>query len=255
MGNSVLKLVTLIICFFFFQNIKAQETHLMIRAKAKDAKFIGSSIGGARILVKNSLTGEILAEGTTRGSTGNTDKIMKQDWKRGKNLSEENTAGFEAVLNIENPLFVTIEAYAPFNKKQARVMSSTQMWVIPGKDISGDGVVLEIPGFTVDIISPQTHERISEDTEVEIMANIVMMCGCPVTENGIWDSTQYEIKALLTSEDGKTSEVKLNATDKASTFSAKTKLSKGLYEVLVYAFDPVSGNIGVDKTNIIVSQD
>ncbi len=253
MKNSVLKFATFVVCFFFFQDINAQETHLMIRAKAKDAKFIGSSIGGAKILVKNSLSGEILSEGITKGSTGNTDKIMKQDWKRKEDLSDENTAGFEAILDIKEPLFVTIEAYAPFNKKQSRVMSSTQLWLIPGKDILGDGVVLEIPGFTVDIISPQTHEGISENTEVEIKANVVMMCGCPVTENGIWDATQYEIKALITNAEGKSFELELNVTDKASTFSAKTKLTKGLYEVLIYAFDPVSGNTGVDKTNFIVN--
>ena len=99
----------------------------MIRAKAKDAKFIGSSIGGAKILVKDALTDEILAEGITKGSTGNTDKIMKQDWKRYQNLSEESTAGFEATLNITEPTFVTIEAYGPINKKQAVIQSSTQI--------------------------------------------------------------------------------------------------------------------------------
>ena len=137
-------------------NLFAQETNVMIRAKAKDAKFIGTSIGGAKILVKDALTGEILAEGITEGSTGNTDKIMQQDWKRSEQLTDENTAGFKAVLDIQAPKFITVEAYAPINKKQAEVMSSTQLWVIPGKDITGDGVVLDIPGFVVDILSPQT---------------------------------------------------------------------------------------------------
>ena len=36
-------------------------TRLTVRAKAKDAKFVGSSIGGALILVKNAQTGELLA--------------------------------------------------------------------------------------------------------------------------------------------------------------------------------------------------
>ena len=65
----------------------------MIRAKANDAKFIGSSIGGAKIIVRDAVTGEILDQGMTSGSTGNTDKLMKQPQERGKALSEENTAG------------------------------------------------------------------------------------------------------------------------------------------------------------------
>lgn len=225
----------------------------MIRAKAKDAKFIGSSIGGAKILVKDAVTGEILAEGITSGSTGNTDKIMKQDWKRSEQLSDDKTAGFNASLNIEAPRFVTIEAYAPINKKQAEVMSSTQLWVIPGKDITGDGVVLDIPGFVVDILSPQTHERIASSENIELKANIVMMCGCPITKDGIWDANQYEVKAVLKSAEGVSKEIAMNQKDKASTFVSDVTLEKGLYEVLIYAYDPVTGNTGLDKTNIIVN--
>lgn len=236
----------------FCQGLLAQETTVMIRAKAKDAKFIGSSIGGAKVIVRNSLTNEILDQGTTQGSTGNTDKIMKQDWKRGAELSEDDTAGFQAHLDIDEPQFVTIEVYSPLNKKQATVLSSTQLWVIPGKNITGDGIVVEIPGFVVDILSPQTHEAISSENAIEIKANIVMMCGCPVTKGGIWDSEGYEIKAMIKGENEKLSEFSLEQTDKPSTFSAETKLKPGLYEVVVYAFDPKTGNTGVDKTNIIV---
>ena len=225
----------------------------MVRAKAKDAKFIGTSIGGARILVKDALTGEILADGLTTGSTGNTDKIMKQDWKRSENLSDAETAGFNASLDIDEPTFVTIEVYAPVNKKQAEVMSSTQLWVIPGKDITGDGVVLEVPGFVVDILSPQTHERIASKDIIELKANIVMMCGCPVTKDGIWDANQYEVKAIVTNSEGSSKEFTLDQKDKPSTFNAKMNLEKGLYEVMVYAYDPVTGNTGLDKTNIIVN--
>ncbi|GAA4320126.1 hypothetical protein GCM10023115_46960 [Pontixanthobacter gangjinensis] len=225
----------------------------MIRAKAKDAKFIGSSIGGAHILVKDDLTGEVLAEGITTGSTGNTDKIMKQNWKRNSTLSDNETAGFNAKLDIEQPTFVTVEAYAPINKKQATVLSSTQLWVIPGKHITGDGLVLEIPGFVVDIISPQTHERIASSNDIELLANVVMMCGCPVTEGGIWDANQYEVTAIVTSEEGIAKEIEMVQKDKPSTFSAEMKLEKGLYEILIYAYDPETGNTGLDKTNIIIN--
>ena len=234
-------------------NISAQETNIMIRAKAKDAKFIGSSIGGAKILVKDALTGEILAEGLTLGSTGNTEKIMKQDWKRNENLSDENTAGFNAVLDIKEPKFITVEAYAPVSKKQSVVKSSTQLWVIPGKDISGDGVVLEIPGFVVDILSPQTHERIDASENIQLKANVVMMCGCPVTEGGTWDASQYEVVAMLKNSENNTTKVTMSITEKPSTFEADINLEKGLYEVLIYAYDPITGNTGVDKTNIIVN--
>lgn len=231
----------------------AQETSVMIRVQSKDAKFIGTSIGGAKILIKEANTEKILAEGITSGSTGNTDLIMKEPRSRGKRITDEETAGFKAVLNIDKPVFVTIEAIAPFNKKQAAIKSSTQLWIIPGKDITGEGIVLEVPGFVVDILSPQTHERISSKNEIEIKANVVMMCGCPVTKDGIWDAGQYEVKAIVLAEGGARRELELQISEKPSTFIGKISLSPGNYTITVYAFDPVAGNTGLDQTNIIVN--
>ena len=69
----------LFITALLFSNlmISATETKVMIRAKARDAKFIGTSLGGAHVIVRNKLNRQILAEGNTTGSTGNTDLIMK----------------------------------------------------------------------------------------------------------------------------------------------------------------------------------
>jgi len=241
------------VLLFSFGSLSAQETTVMVRALAKDAKFIGSSIGGAKIIVRNAETGEILDQGFTSGSTGDTKLILKTPQKRYDRLSDEKTAGFKAELNIEEPTFIKVEAIAPFNKKQARVVSSTQLWVIPGKNITGDGLILEVPGFVVDILSPQTHERIKSSEEVSLKANIVMMCGCPVTEDGTWDANQYEVKAIIEAEGKESREIALKPTEKSSTFSANTNLDKGLYTLTVYAFDPITGNTGVDKTNIIIN--
>ncbi|MGY5850617.1 hypothetical protein [Salegentibacter sp. F14] len=231
----------------------AQETKIMIRALANDAKFIGTSMGGARIIVKDVETGSILDEGLTTGSTGDTEAILLSPAKRYKEITTAQTAGYLASLNVKKPTFVSIEAQGPMNKKQAKVLASTQLWVIPGKDITGDGIILKIPGFVIDILSPQTHETISAETEVEIKANIVMMCGCPVTQGGTWDASGYEIKALISSQGEEQKEINLNPTDKESTFSHTLKLEKGEYEITVYAYDPKTGNTGLDKVNILVN--
>ena len=241
------------VLLFCFGSLTAQETTVMVRALAKDAKFIGSSIGGAKIIVRNAETGTILDQGFTSGSTGDTKLILKTPQERYDSLTDEETAGFKAELDITEPTFIEIEAHAPFNKKQARVVSSTQLWVIPGKNITGDGVVLEVPGFVVDILSPQTHERIKSSEVVSLKANIVMMCGCPVTEGGTWDANQYEVKAILDAEGKQSREISLESTEKSSTFAAEANLDKGYYTITVYAFDPVTGNTGVDKTNIIIN--
>ena len=230
----------------------AQETKVMVRAQSKDAKFIGTSMGGAKVIIRDATTGEILAEGVTEGSTGDTDKIMKEPRTRNTSLTDENTAGFLAELDIKEPVFVTVEVLAPANQNLSRVTASTQVWVIPGKHITGDGVVIEIPGFAVDILSPQTHERIPAGQEVEISANVVMMCGCPITADGLWDANQYEITAIVDGEGEDSREIDLKIQEKPSTFSGKVSLTPGNYEVTVYAYDPVTGNTGLDRTNIII---
>lgn len=193
-----------------------------------------------------------MAEGITQGSTGNTEIIMNQPHQRREDISDNETAGFLAKLDIKEPTFVTIEATGPINAKQATAKSSTQVWVIPERDILGDGIVLEIPGFIVDILSPQRHQRISENNSIEIKTNIVMMCGCPVTPGGIWNAEDYEVKAVLKNGEGEKTSLTMEYAGQPNTFSADFEGKPGLYEISVLVHDAKTGNTGVDKTNIII---
>lgn len=95
---------------------EAFETKLIIRAKSKDAKFIGTKMGGALIVIKDSETGKILAEGLTAGGTGNTRKIMINPIKRFRKFAD-GSAMFETSIDIEEPKLITIEVDAPYISK------------------------------------------------------------------------------------------------------------------------------------------
>ena len=236
-------------------SLQAQETKVVVRAKAKDAKFIGSSIGGALIMIKDANTGELLAKGLTTGSTGNTTKIMKEAHVRHQGITEASTAKFETSLNIDQPTFVTIEVMAPANAIQSQVKAQTQVWLIPGKHMDGEGIMIEIPGFVIDVLSPQRHAKItlSNQKEIEIRANIEMMCGCPITKGGTWDSDQMEVQALVKIDGEIDQSIPLNITETASTFAASLSLEKtGNYEIIITAINATSGNTGVAKMNFIV---
>lgn len=229
------------------------QTKIVVRAKAKDAKFIGSSIGGAKVVIKDAITGRILDEGFTSGSTGNTETIMKKPHERHARLSDAGTAKFEGNIHIETPQFVEIKIYAPFNKKQATVKASTQLWVIPGEDISGDGIIIEIPGLIVDVLSPQTHESLKNPSVIDITANVVMMCGCPISKGGLWDADEYTVNAIIRKDGKMYKTVPLHITKKDNTFATVVPQPEpGLYEFTVYAFHKKTGNSGVDKVNIII---
>lgn len=251
-----LKWLLAIAVFQFSATMAAAETvptEIVVRAKAKDAKFIGTSIGGAMVRIRDAESGEILAEGLTRGSTGNTEIIMEKPRGRYDAIGE-GAAKFEAKLDISEPVFLTVEVLAPYIKKQARVLAQTQTWLVPGKPIGGDGLVVEIPGMVVDVLSPQTHFYTTADkSPFEIRANVVMMCGCPLTDGGLWDGSQIEVAAIVKKDGEPFRTVPLKMQDTMNTFSAPlATAAPGVYEILVYAYDPKTGNTGVDRVSFIV---
>lgn len=252
MKNTFSILLLLLISY----SAMATETKIVVRAKAKDAKFIGSSLGGAYVIIRNKVNNQILAEGKTSGSTGNTNLIMKVPRERGNTIVDEHTAKFLATIDINEPTFVNIEVVSPINNKQASAKTSTELWLIPGKHILGDGIILEIPGFIIDILKPRTHHYIAlddiKDKPFKIQANIVMMCGCTINKGGLWDSDQMEVKGILKKNGSffKEIEMSLIATN---LFDGDVSIqASGQYELILYAYNPKSGNTGVDKVNYVV---
>ncbi|MFP3833756.1 hypothetical protein [Chryseobacterium sp. SIMBA_028] len=248
----------ILITTLFFSNlmISATETKVMIRAKAKDAKFIGSSLGGAHIIVRNKLNQQILAEGNTTGTTGNTDLIMKTPKVRGNSIIDDQTGGFLATIDIDEPTFVNIEVISPLNSKQAQAVVSTELWLIPGKNILGEGITLEIPGYIIDILKPRTHQYIGlktiKDKPFLFQANIVMMCGCVIEKGGVWNSDEIEVKGIL-KKDGKfVKNIDLSLVSTNLFEGSHIINTAGNYELILYAYHEKTGNTGVDKVNYVV---
>jgi hypothetical protein len=251
-------LIMLVLLIFIGVVSEGAQTRITIRAKARDAKFIGTTMGGALVVIKDSETGEVLAKGLTSGGTGNTKKIMSDPIQRGVPISDNTTAKFETTLDITEPKLVTVEVYAPYGQRQSMTKNTFQLWVIPGKDISGEGIIVDIPGFSVAVLTPQAHEILkltSGKIKVPIRANVVMMCGCPITPNGIWDANKYEVKAIVKFNGAISDVIPLAFAGKTSTFEGTLDVTReGTYEAIVYSFDPTTGNAGVAKTTFLVDK-
>lgn len=158
--------------------LHATPTTVVVRALARDAKFIGSSIGGAQVIIRNVANGEILAEGKTSGSTGNTKALMSQAHTRYGSLADARSAKFETVIDIDEPTLINIEVSAPLAQRQAMVTATKQLWLIPGKDILGDGIIMEMHGFALDVLKPRTHEMLQltgKALSIPIEVNLVML--------------------------------------------------------------------------------
>lgn len=154
------------------------ETIVMVRARTKDAKFIGTSMGGAQVVIRKADSGEVLASGLTSGGTGDTRRIMIDPLVRGARLTDASTAGFEARLDLSEPTFVTVEVSGPMGQLQSVAKATVQTWLIPGRNVTGDGLMVEIPGFAVHVAAPRANEVVALDggkARVPLVANVVMM--------------------------------------------------------------------------------
>lgn len=234
----------------------AQTTKIIVRAKAKDAKFLPATLG-VHVTVRNNLTGEVMAKGMAVGGSGNTNHIMADAIKRGQLLADEGTSKFEALLDLTEPTFVDIEVIASVNRRNGTKKITTQTWLIPGKDILGDGIVVEVPGFIIDILSPTTQQytRLSaiKDGKMLLKASITMACGCVISKGGTWDSEAFTINAIVKHNGKRIDEIPLKITGVWNNFEALLPVAaKGDYEVHVYAYDPKTGNTGLDRINFTI---
>jgi hypothetical protein len=159
---------------FLYGISEAVPTKLVVKAKSKDAKFVGTKMGGALVTIKDSNTGKVLAKGLTAGSTGNTGKIMIQPKTRFGTISD-GAAKFETSIDINEPTLITIDVDAPLVTKPDMIRSSTQMWLIPGKDITGEGIIIEIPGFSVVARAPEKISMTDNKAVIPFQSQIVMI--------------------------------------------------------------------------------
>ncbi len=221
----------------------ATETNITIRAKAVDAKFIGSSVGGLRVIVTDAETDEILDTGWIRGSTGSTDTIIKNPVARGQSITDENTARFVAKVDISSPRLLKFTVIGPYAYRQSLQEASVTSWIIPGKDIMGDGIILNMPGFIID-----TWTSVMEGGIVQIFADSAMLCGCKISPNTEWNPRNFEAKAIIMRDGEKITEVDLPFTGPIAIFSGETTIAQpGHYKVIAYIIDQKTGNVGVDR--------
>lgn len=166
------------IFFTLAQSFSAEKipTKIIVRVTSKDAKVIGSGVGGALVRVKNLETGEILAQGKQEGGTGDTDRIMVQPHKRGEILYGTPDAGFfQAEIPLEKPTQVEIYTEAPLAYPQAIQKGSKTLTLIPGKDILREGVIIELNGLIVNILSPSPKESLKKGETVLVRADVRML--------------------------------------------------------------------------------
>jgi hypothetical protein len=232
-------------------------TDITVRVLSRDAKFVGSGMGGASVILRDADSGEVLARGVTSGATGDTAKVMHDGRGRRALMADADSAAFKATLDLAEPRRITAEVFGPRSEGASGHAASATQWVVPGKHLSGgDGWVIELPGFVVDILRPPGQNiRLAEGERLAIDAQVVMMCGCPTEPGGRWNADEYEIGLMLQrAGDGEAViEMPMDYAGRSSHFRAEVAIPEpGPYTVTVYAWHPRTGNTGVDRSSVII---
>ena len=230
------------------------ETKIMIRAIARDAKVIGEHVGGARITVRDVSTGKILAEGMQKAGTGDTDIIMKKPRVRGATVyGTPDASGFLAVLNLDHPTVVEVSAEGPLGSPQATQRTTKTLLLVPGEDVLGEGILLEIHGFIVKALVPQTDAQIKVGSEFEVRATVTMSCGCPIEPGGLWDANKIRVVARIVREGKIETEIPMQYAGVVNTFKGDVPVtSPGQIELQLLAMDPENANFGLTKRNLTI---
>ena len=226
---------------FLASAVMAEPTHVMVRAQAQDAKFIGDHMGGVQITLSDAQTGKVLAKGLIKGGTGDTARIMKTPKVRSMQITDGETAGFQATLDLSEPTLVRVDAAGPLGKPASTIKVSSTLWVIPGRDIVGDGLVLTFPGL---VVEPTANA--DADGLLHLHAKISPMCGCPIDASGLWDAANYSVRATVLQGGKPLQEVNLAFTGQTGEYAAALPTpAKGQYRVRFVATDTKTSNAGV----------
>ena len=230
-------------------------TRVMVRVTSHDAKIIGSGVGGARVIIRDAQSGSILAEGVQEGGTGNTSLIMGARERGGSVYDTEGAAGFLAEIDLSEPTWVEITGEGPLGTPDALRRTTSTALLIPGRDVVGDGIILELLGFTVELREPAAGGRLPAGEPIDVLARVTMLCGCPTSPGGIWDSDGYEITARVLRDGVLESETTLGYAGETSMHTATIPaMGAGEVTIEVLSMDDARGNFGVVRETFTVGR-
>lgn len=225
----------------------AALTRVQVRVLAHDAKLIGDAVGGARITITSVATGDTLAQGVTAGSTGDTKRIMESPRERGAVVFDTpGAAGWLATFELQRPTEVEIVAEGPLKYSQAEARASRRMLLAPGVEILGDGVVLELHGFIVEILDAGAAMTAAE---IPVRARVRMLCSCPTQPGGLW--SVETIRARLLDHGRVVAEAPLDYTGTTSEYAGAIRApGAGTYTLEVLASDSRTANFGMASREV-----
>ena len=226
-------------------------TLVTVRVVAHKAMVIGDEVGGARVTITDVATGAILATGLQQGEAGDQNQIMRTPrLMEEPRYSTRTSAAFHTTLTLDHPTLVEIIVQGPLAYPHAQQKVSKTVLLIPGRDITGDGIPMLLHGFIVQIEQPTGSESLIAKEDVRLRASVRTLSGAPVRPYSDWDSRKIKIYAEIVIGDRITERLQMFYSGTKGSFEAPffvptpNEAPDGL-TVRVIAADETGGNFGM----------
>ena len=228
-----------------------QPTTVLVRVVAHRSLVLGHEVGGARVTITDVATGQLLASGLQQGEPGDQTQIMRTPHLMDEPVySARPAASFTTTLELTRPTLVEIAAEGPLAYPSALQRASKTVLLIPGHDLTNDGIVLHLYGYLVQVESPKPGEPLIAKEDVMLRASVRTLSGALVRPHSDWDSRKIHIYAELLIGDRIVERLQMFYAGEKSRFEAPffVPLSKDAPDGMtlrVIAADNATGNYGV----------
>lgn len=238
-----------------------QLTTVIVRVVAHGGMVLGRDVGGARVTITDIGTGRILATGLQQGDPGDQNQIMRTPRMIGEPIySSHPSAAFTATLDLQQPTVVAVSAEGPLAYPAALQKTSTTLLLIPGQNLTHDGIVLHLYGYLVEIDQPKPQYALIAKDDVTLRASVRTLSGSLVRPHGDWDSRKVRIYGEILIGDRTVERLQLFYDDASRTFQAPffvplpTDAPDGI-TLRVVAADQTGGNFGVSHATFAIRQE
>jgi hypothetical protein len=171
-----------------------KPTRILVRVVAHGAMVLGREVGGARVTITDLETKQVLATGIQRGEAGDQNQIMRTPHLMEEPVySARPAAAFTTTLELRKPTLVEITAQGPLAHPASMQQTSQTVLLIPGHDLTNDGIVLHLYGYIVQIEHPKPGQSLIAKDDVTLRASVRTLSGTLVRPHGDWDSRKIRI--------------------------------------------------------------
>lgn len=232
-----------------------QPTTILVRVVGHGSMVLGQEVGGARVTITNVATKQILATGTQQGEAGDQNQIMRTPrLMEEQHYSSRPAAAFTATFDLLHPTLVEVTAEGPLAYPASSQRTSTTVWLVPGQDMTNDGIMLHLYGYILQIEQPKSGEPLIAKDDVTLCASGRTLSGAPVRPHGDWDSRKIHLYGELLAGEWILERLRLSYNHNRACFEAPFFVPR-LHDapngitLRVVAADPSGGNVGVGKAN------